>query len=397
MSPLKHHFYMVVVSSTFFILTSDKTHAQDGITTALSQSKVSVQLRARYETVDQEGITDNADAFTLKSRLTVKTGSFQGFSFTAEVDNVTAIVEDYNSTDNGKSNYPVIADPEGTDINLAAMQLKKDKLAITIGRQRILHHNQRFVGGVGWRQNEQTYDGYRVQYDLNKKIAFDYSYIHNINRIFSPNSSRADLHGAFHLSNINYQLAEQHQLTGYSYNLGFDTAAALSSSTFGISYKGTFNALNVYASFASQSDSENNPNSFDTSYVNVELGSKMAGMKWLVGYEELGSDNGVGFSTPLATLHKFQGFNDKFLATPSNGIRDLYITGKTTLANVALSATFHDLSSSEGSIDYGTELDVTAGYKISSNYSVLLKWAAYNANEHASDTNKLWLQLAAKF
>jgi len=397
MYPLKHHFYMVVVSSTFFILTSDKTQAEDDITTALSQSKVSVQLRARYETVDQEGITDNADAFTLKSRLTVKTGSFQGFSFTAEVDNVTAIVEDYNSTDNGKSNYPVIADPEGTDINLAAMQLKKDKLAITIGRQRILHHNQRFVGGVGWRQNEQTYDGYRVQYDLNKKIAFDYSYIHNINRIFAPNSSRADLHGAFHLSNINYQLAEQHQLTGYSYNLGFDTAAALSSSTFGISYKGTFNALNVYASFASQSDSENNPNSFDTSYVNVELGSKMAGMKWLVGYEELGSDNGVGFSTPLATLHKFQGFNDKFLATPSNGIRDLYITGKTTLANVALSATFHDLSSSEGSIDYGTELDVTAGYKISSNYSVLLKWAAYNANEHASDTNKLWLQLAAKF
>ena len=43
------------------------------------------------------------------------------------------------------------------------------------------------------------------------------------------------------------------------------------------------------------------------------------------GYEVLGADDGAAltsFQTPLATLHKFQGWADKFLTTPPNGIRE---------------------------------------------------------------------------
>src|SRR3546814_12023345 len=44
-------------------------------------------------------------------------------------------------------------------------------------------------------------------------------------------------------------------------------------------------------------------------------------------YEVLGSDAGVfAFQTPLATLHKFQGWADLFLTTPSAGVRDLNFT-----------------------------------------------------------------------
>ncbi|MBL0711163.1 MAG: hypothetical protein JJV99_09165, partial [Colwellia sp.] len=45
----------------------------------------------------------------------------------------------------------------------------------------------------------------------------------------------------------------------------------------------------------------------------------------------------------------------------------------------------------------GTELDLVAAYKINKSYGVLAKFAAYDADEHKTDTNKLWIQATAKF
>jgi len=118
------------------------------ITQALSDSKVSVDFRARYEGVDQDGIDKNADALTLKSRITVKTGSYNNFSAGIEVDNVHAFVDDYNSKTNGQTQYPVIADPEGTDVNQAFIKYANNGFSAIVGRQRVLHNNQRFVGGM---------------------------------------------------------------------------------------------------------------------------------------------------------------------------------------------------------------------------------------------------------
>lgn len=368
-----------------------------GVKKALSESKVKVNFRARYEGVDQDGIKDNASALTLKSRITATTGSFNGLSAGVEVDNVTDILDNYNSTRNGETDYPVVADPEGTDVNQFFLKYKGDNVTAIAGRQRILHNNQRFVGGVGWRQNEQTYDGYRVQFSPTKAFSADYSYVYNVNRIFGPRGAKADLHGQFHLLNTAFKINKDHKVNAFAYLLDFDTAAKLSTDTYGIAYKGKFGPVNLNASYAKQSDADDNPNSFDASYYNVEVGTKVSSVTLLAGIESLGSDNGVGFSTPLATLHKFQGFADKFLATPGAGIEDVYITAKTKVKGVKLSATYHDLSSDEGSIDYGSEIDIAAGYAFNKNYNVLVKLAMYDADDHASDTDKLWIQFGAKF
>ena len=66
---------------------------------------------------------------------------------------------DYNSTTNGKTTYPAVADPETYEIN--RLQLTNTRIpmtTVTLGRQRIVLDDQRFVGNVGWRQNEQTFD-----------------------------------------------------------------------------------------------------------------------------------------------------------------------------------------------------------------------------------------------
>ena len=44
-----------------------------------------------------------------------------------------------------------------------------------------------------------------------------------------------------------------------------------------------------------------------------------------MGIEILANDKETSFATPLATLHKFNGFADQFLATPSQGLEDKFL------------------------------------------------------------------------
>ncbi|PCI62188.1 MAG: hypothetical protein COB35_04420 [Gammaproteobacteria bacterium] len=369
-----------------------------GVSHALSKSKVNITFRGRYEGVSQDG-KDNADALTLRSRLTVNSGAYNGLSVGVEVDNVTAVVDNYNDLTTGYvGNEAVVADAEYTEVNQAFVKYTNNKFSLKAGRQRINHDGQRFIGGVGWRQNEQTYDGYRFQFKATEKLNFDYTYVYNVNRIFGPDSKKAgDLGGALHLANVAFKLNKQHKLSGFAYILDFDTAAAISSSTYGIAYNGNFGAVKINASYATQTDNGSNPNNYSADYYNLEAVTKVGSVTLKGGIEVLGSDNGIGFATPLATLHKWNGFADKFLGTPGNGLEDIYVAAITKVKGVKLVAVYHDFSSDVNNINYGTELDLVAAYKVNKNYSLLAKYANYSADSFSVDTDKLWLMVTAKF
>jgi hypothetical protein len=370
----------------------------DAVQKAVSDGQTSLSMRYRYEGVDQDGFEKDANASTLRTRLSYKSGNLNGFFANIEVDNVSAIGnENYNSTANGKSQYPVVADPTDTDLNQAYIGYKQGNLLFTLGRQRVVHNNQRFVGGVAWRQNEQTFDGYRVQYDTQQNLSIDYSYIYNVNRIFGPNGNNADLAGKIHLFNSQYKLNKTHAISAYIYNMDFDSALALSNRTTGLAYDGTISKLKIHAAYATQSETGDNPTSYSTNYQTLELSYSISNMTLGAGFESLGSDNGKGFMTPLATLHKFQGFADKFLTTPANGIDDVYIKASGKYGKLGLTAVWHDLSSSKNNIDYGTELNLVASYPLANKLGLMVKYASYDADELATDTNKLWAMLNLTF
>ena len=377
-----------------------QAHAGDSgtIASAVKDSKVNASFRYRVESVDQDGISEKALASTLKSRVSVTTGSVSNLSAKVEIDNVSNIGSDkFNSTVNGNGMYPVVADPKGTELNQAYVQYKNGGTSAIIGRQRIVLDDQRFVGGVAWRQNEQTYDGYRLKSALSDNFTVDASYVYNVNRIFGESSAKSDLHGDIFLLNAKYALSKGHSITAYNYSLDFDNAAGASSNTIGATYNGKFDNVSVKAGYASQSDTGDRAD-FSADYMVLEAMVKLDGFKVGAGYEVLGSDDGMAaFSTPLATLHKFQGFSDKFLGTPANGIEDVYVKGATKVGKVGLSAAYHVYTSDEGSIDYGKEINVAAKYKINKNVGGLLKLANYSADDHASDTTKIWLMLTAKY
>ena len=377
--------------------TASGLASAEGFDSVLADSKTAFSIRYRAESVDQDGKAEDALASTALARLTWTSGAVNGFNAVVEVDHVQALgAESYNNTYNGKTQYPVVADPTGTDINQAFVQYKGDSFTFAGGRQRINHNDQRFVGGVAWRQNEQTFDGYNVKYAQNA-LAVDYTYAHNVNRIQGEDSPIGDLNGDFHLFNTTYKVSDSAALAFFGYDLDFETAAAMSSKTFGVRYDGNGSGLNWHLSYAQQSETGDNLNNYDADYLLAELAGKLGSAGWTLGYEKLGSDNGVGFSTPLATGHKFQGFADMFLATPGAGVVDGYVSLSGAVGDVKLSATYHDFSSDQGSIDYGTEVDLTAAYAINSKVSTLLKFADYSADDVGVDVQKIWLMVQVTF
>lgn len=368
------------------------------VTDALMGGDVRLGLRYRFEGVDQDNFSEDASASTLRSRLTWTSGDYRGFTGVLELDDVSAIGNPhYNSTINDNSTYPVVADSVGTEVNQAYIRYRGENSVATAGRQRINLDGQRFVGGVGWRQNEQTYDGYRYQYGSEKSLQLDYSYVYNVNRIFGEDSVNADLSGDIQLFHGSYPVTERHRLCAFVYELDFDRAANASSRTLGVDYKGGFGPLKARLSYARQTETGDSALAYSAPYYLAELGAALGTVNMWVGGEVLGADNGSGFATPLATLHKYQGFADKFLATPADGVEDLYVGVAMKVAGGNLDITYHSFSASEGGADYGGEWDLSFARKLTEQLSGEIKYASYRADTFSVDTDKVWLMFTANF
>ena len=403
--------------ATALILAASMTEAAEPATTAtadiysaLTSGKAHLDFRYRLESVDQDPFSRDATASTLRSRLNYQTGELRGFSAFAEADNVTVIGDDdaYNSTVNGVTNRPVIVDPEYTEVNQVYLQYKSGSFTGLLGRQRITLDNQRFIGNVGWRQNEQTYDAVTLKSGALPKTQLQYSFIGNVNRITGPaeGAQPANYHGAVHVLNGKVDLGQFGAVAGFAYLLDLENAPALSSSTFGLHWTGIHKVsgdtkLNWVASYATQSDYADNPNSFSANYYLLEGGATFGRFGLRAGYEVLGGDSrpNRAFQTPLATLHAFNGWADKFLTTPAGGIEDLYLGGSASVGPVALQLVWHDYQAEAVDLDYGSEWNASAVLKFGAkkNYEAMLKFADYRADRFATDTTKVWVQVSAAF
>lgn len=376
-----------------------------------SKGDAGLDFRYRLENVDQDGFTKNATASTLLTKLYYKTASLNGFSGYLEMTNTTVIGEEtYNSTVNGNITRPVVADPETTELNQAYLQYSGDFGTFRVGRQGVNLDNQRFIGTVGFRQNDQTYDAAAAILTPSKDLTAIYGYVWNVNRIFGEDHPFGDLDTNTHLFNLSYKGLGLGTLSAYGYLIDLNDAAVfgLSSKTFGVRFAGKQAVsegfkLGYELEYASQSDYKDNPLDYSADYWHVGASVASGGFTLGADYELLGSDNGVSFKTPLATLHKFNGWADKFLGTPASGLKDFFVTAsykvKTdgAMNGLLLKAVYHDFKSDVGDIDYGTELDLLVSKKLNKYLTASVKAAFYNADSHATDTDKIWVTLAAKF
>ena len=378
------------------------------ITESLQQGSVAkVNFRTRYEDVSEDGLKDS-DALTLRSRLSFQSGAWNGFGFSAEFDDVTDLTNDvdYRTAPAGDPNNPgtaVIADPEGTEVNQAFISYTSFNNQIKYGRQRLILDNARFVGNVGWRQNEQTYDGISF---TNKSIRYTnvtYAYIKNVNRVFGEdNPSQGDHNHDSHIVNISYTGFDAGKLIGYAYLLDVENpiaAKGLSSDTFGVRWQSAVDNMFAYNLEYAKQTNAGAAERFGADYILAEGVINVSRFVFTLGYEVLGSDDGLyGFATPLATLHAFQGWADKFLNTPVTGIEDIYFNASLNAFNAQFLFSYHQFDSDKGGLDYGDEIDLSVTKKFGP-VMLTAKYADFSMGEVVAfkDTTKFWVMLDWNF
>lgn len=367
---------------------------------ALQGGRVTVDLRYRYEFVDQEGFGSDAHASTLRTALGYRTAPFRGFQLTLQAENVADIGAGNSHNDagrggrgNGVTDRPVVADPSGTDFLLAYVSWSGSDTQVDIGRQEIVLDDARFVGNVVWRQHHQTYRAIRARNASVGNLRAQYAFVDRVYRIFGDRQDTAT-----HLINASYEFSPEARLTGYGYVLRYDDAPfqGLDTDTFGAELQGRIGigddvALRYEAEYARQGDAGNNPGAISAGYLHAMLAVEPGKFGFRVGWERLGGSRDEGqFSTPLATLHAFNGWADKFLTTPVDGLEDLYLRANGPLGPIAWMLVYHDFRAATGDTRYGDEFDFQLAWTAPWKQGFVLRGAVYGADEFATDTTKFW-------
>jgi len=377
----------------------------DNVVSKFMEGEASGSFRLRYESADvDDGTNDAASALTLRTRLVYQTKGMQGINAHIEFEDVRAMlgVDDYNvpgGLGNGKAGNDVIADPAMTEVNEAYLKYSSDNLEVKVGKQRIVYDNMRLVGHVGWRQDDQTFDALKATYKIGDMVVSG-AYIDQVNGIFGDydKTDKADV-----LINASYKLGMMGKLTGYVYQLD-NKVTDVQLGTYGVRFKGKVEGgmpINYTAEIATQTR-ETGATDNDATYLLVEGGTAVSGVNASVGMETLGSDSGVyGFSTDLATKHAFNGWADVFLATPAQGLQDIYLKVGTKVAGTKLLGVFHtytaDDDAGSGLDDFGSEIDLLAVKKLDNGVAVGFKYAAYSAGDLGADVTKMWLWTQVSF
>ena len=370
-----------------------------------------LDARLRYENVDQDGIARQADALTLRVRPGLQL-SDGGWSALVEGEATVAIDKHYNDGTNGKTSFPLVADPRNAELNRAQVRYAAKGFAVTAGRQLVELADQRFVGSSSWRQNQQTFDAVRVQYGQAKGFSADLTYAwsdRTVNGLHGAGARQQAVSGGNVFALVNYGTGIG-TMTGFAYLVDQDEQAvqnyALSSQTYGVRFAGSQPLskqvkLGYTLSWAVQSDYHRNPNHYQADYWLAETTLGVSALTATGGYEVLGADKGLALTsvqTPLASYFKFNGWAGKFGTTPPNGLRDLYGTlgygwKKVGPADaIGLSASYHRFDSDRLSEHYGNEWDLLATAK-AGHALFSVRYAKYEADRLMTDTRKFWLQV----
>ncbi len=368
---------------------------------------VKFDLRYRYENDDTKNPAKKVgNASTVRLRIGYLTPEFHGFQAYAEYEGLQDFgANTYNSTRNGKGEFETILEPQEHELN--QLWLSYNGLAdtkIKVGRQRIKLDNDRFIGNVGWRQMEQTFDAVLV---TNKSLANTTIKVGYIAQAQNIRSMVEPMQTPF--LNVSYKIKDIGTLTGYGYwmDINGSTPAPYnlhaSNQTYGVSFTGARKIVDgikgLYrAEYAYQKDYADNPTQYETDYYHVMGGISAFNVTAKVGFEQLGGKGALQtFDTPLATGHAFNGWSDQFLNTPADGLRDVYASLGTKIKGVKLLGVYHEFMDDTGSIDYGNEWDFLATKTFAKHYSVIAKYAYFDGDNKRFDAQNFWLGVGVHF
>ncbi len=386
--------------------TPVKSPQADSFSGMFRQGTVNIDVRARYESVDESRFVDDAKALTLRTRIGFTSAAWNGISFALEGADVQELKKDFNSTANGKTRLPVVLDPDGSEFNQLWLRYAPDKrFSATIGRQRIQWDNQRFFGSASFRQHEQTFDAAQLVVAPNDQWTVRYAYLDKVHRVPGnghPLRTAREQNLDGHLLNSSFKTPVG-TVSGYGYFVENEDLPLQSAKTLGVRFNGSYkfsqtDSLNYTAEWATQNNYAKGSSAIDNDYSFLELGYTHSIYGLRAGYETLGGNGRAGFQTPFATLFAFDGWADRFLSTPVNGLHDAYVGGSAKLFGGDAVLTYHDFRSDRASIHYGDEIDARYSRSLTPQFLATLQYADFRSNTtQIRDAKKLWLMLEWKY
>lgn len=440
---------------------------------ALAGGSTDLSLRLRYENVHDDipagspiAGTDDADMLSLRATLGYTTERFYGFYSRLEFEANTRLDDDNALNIDDDLTFPpgpvasrvaaghsIIPDNPFQQVNEAYIGWRSPygckhspepcngSTTIKIGRQEVIYDNHRWVGNIVWRQNHMSYDALRIDNTLIPNLSISYVYLDKVIRTFGPESAFNvwDMHNS-HLINLAYK-TPLGKLVGYGYLLDFEDngrtpfiegqgtlgtpgIANYDSNTWGVRFVGQHPVGNAFSllyqlEWANQEPVHDaGPTLSDNDYYDIEFGGsfKLAGMPTVVriGREVLGGNGVNALQTPLATVHAFNGWADKFAGapggtdTPPGGLQDTSIA--VTIKGIAAKAIgpskfvfqYHEYKADTtvaGVRDYGTEWGALFAKPIAKQWLLLAKYAKFNdgGDGFSYDTDKYWLMAQYQF
>ena len=355
-----------------------------GLSAKLEQvpGKLNLDSRIRYEVFDEAGGLD-VDGTSHRIRYGYTTPESGGLQAMIEGETLYA-------WGHGRDLHPADNAGDGTDLNQLWVSFRSEGIgSAKLGRQIYTLDDHRFIGHVGWRQNIQTFDAVTGSIDVVGQVALKAFFIDAVNTVSGAHN---DIE-AFGVNAV-HAVNESLDLTGFYYSIdGKPDMPASSSDTVGIRLAGSIGMETVKWSYTlSYARQWENPGftgpDFGLDYVWIDASTEIGGFTIGGGFEFLDGNGIRGFSTPLATLHKFNGFADVFLGASSsgalvNGLEDyqVYIGHTFGVGNgIKAQVIHHWFSPATGTGDYGNEIDLVASYQINEWFSIIGKYGDYDSD-----------------
>lgn len=387
----------------------------DSVEEAITDGALFGHARYRYEWVDADNRAQSAHSSTFRLRVGYETAALNGFFAGAEGE-VTREIGGNRRNDgvNGRATLPLIPDPESEVLNQAYVgwsKLGADGSAAhraVLGRQTIAYENERWIGPVGFRQNDQTFDAVHVETRALDGWTLRYAYVDRVNRVLG-NNPNGHWDSDSHLIGATTNIIPNGITTAYTYLLDLKPVPLLSSATYGVRYDGVWSFAGrdtrrvlLEAEFAEQTDYATNPRDYALSYWLLRPGVMIGRLSVWLGWERLGGNGLSAVQAPLSTLHRHNGWADIFTTTPPGGLSDAHVRvlyefrDAGPLKNPRIDLRAHDFQPTGGR-RYGREFDFDLNASVRGLVTVGVRGAFYDAASFDADTQKLFVYAELPF
>lgn len=384
----------------------DDAAAAFGISEALAQGRFTLELRPRYNQIDESDKPLRTQGVTVRVVPGWKSAAYAGLRLTFEVihtDNIGPKRYNDSGAMNATSPYPLLPDPRHTGVNQAHVEYRGiDALRLRLGRQVVRVDNQRWISDNDFRQIPMLFDGLTALYAGGEKTELMASHFWRV-RTTSGVTNRLELS----LLHAAWNPAPTHSLAAFAYfhdqpQNGINTGFADNSyRVIGARAEGSawsFGAIEVpyLLEYAQQRPHAGGDSRIDADYWRA--GAGLATAQWTVryDYEVKGSNEGrYGMQMPFTDLYAFNGWTLNFRTTPRTGLRDQWVTLRYAPGTFTLYAESHRFKSDYGGTNLGRENDIGLTYAFAENCIARLQHARYDPGPNMLDPRirKTWLTL----